>query len=69
VYYVTHDEEDGAWQFHPFNGLTPENEAVVISLAEIIRLDVSLKSLADLPIGWHAWRKSADEEWEREPMK
>ncbi len=68
VYYVTHDHEDGAWQFHPYSGLTPESEAAVVSLEEMIKLDDSLKLLSDLPCGWHAWRKTFDSEWERAPQ-
>jgi hypothetical protein len=68
VYYVTHDENDGAWQFHPFSGITPEDEAVIVSLEEMVRTDESLKSLSDLPPGWHAWRQSAVADWERAPI-
>jgi|LakMenE01Jun11ns_1017448.scaffolds.fasta_scaffold9624795_2 hypothetical protein len=69
IYYVTHDVEDGAWQFHPFSGITPEIEATVVSLEEMVRLDESLRLLSDLPAGWHAWRKSADAAWERSPIE
>lgn len=67
VYYVTHDQDDGAWQFHPYSGVVPVNEAVVASLESIVKLDRSLELLADLSVGWHAWRESPDAEWEREP--
>jgi hypothetical protein len=68
IYYVTHDEDDGAWQFHPYNGPTSEGEAAVVSLERMVTLDETLRKLADLPTGWHAWRKSADSEWERAPQ-
>lgn len=67
VYYVTHDADDGAWQFHPHSGLTPESEAAVVSLETMVKLDSSLTQLADLPLGWHAWRKSPEANWERAP--
>lgn len=67
IYYVTHDQEDGAWQFHPYSGLTPENEVAVVSLEEIVNLDETLKMLSDLPCGWHAWRNSPNSPWERSP--
>ena len=65
IYYVTHDEDDGAWQFHPHSGPTPENEAAVVSLESLVKLDGSLRQLSDLPRGWHAWRQSPDAAWER----
>ena len=67
VYYVSHDEEDGAWQFHPHSGITPESEATVVSLETMVGLDESLKLLSDLPRGWHAWRKTPHATWERAP--
>ena len=54
---VTHDEDDGAWQFHPHGG-TNELEALVVSLKTITQIDPSVLSLADLPLGWCAWRSS-----------
>jgi hypothetical protein len=67
IYFVTHDQEDGAWQFHPYDGLTPEHEVAVVSLEEMVRLDESLKMLSDLPCGWQAWRNSPNSLWERSP--
>jgi hypothetical protein len=66
IYYVTHDIEDGAWQFHPYDS-TPEKDGVIVSLKEIVDLDSTIKQLADLPVGWHAWRKSKKAEWVRQP--
>jgi hypothetical protein len=63
---VTHDEEDGAWQFldgeHVF-----EDDALVVSLFEMVQFDPSLRELADLPVGWFAWRASPGEPWQRNP--
>jgi hypothetical protein len=67
IYYVTHDSDDGAWQFHPYGGLTPEQDAVVVSLGSIVDMDSSILALADLPRGWHAWRESRSATWNREP--
>jgi hypothetical protein len=33
VYYVSHDDEDGAWQFHPFSGFTEEKDACLGSIS------------------------------------
>lgn len=65
IHYVTHDEEDGAWQFHPYRGPTTEAEAVVVGLRTIVKLDPAVAELSDLPFGWCAWRGSPDEPWQR----
>jgi hypothetical protein len=67
VRYVTHDEEDGAWQFHPPNRKATMSEAAVVSLANMLRLEPRIAELADLPTGWHAWRDEKDGPWQREP--
>ncbi len=67
VGYVTHDLEDGAWQFLELNKSDPDpSEAVVVSLKEIINIDSTLKELMDLPLGWHAWRSTKESSWIRE---
>lgn len=68
VHYVTHDAEDGAWQFHPCAGPTPVEEAAVVSLRTMMDLDGSISALADLPLGWHAWRDRPDVPWTRRPQ-
>jgi len=66
VLYVTHDADDGGWQF-----LTGEAadvaDAMVVSLQEMVRHDPSLAALADLPIGWCAWRERKEADWLRRP--
>ncbi len=66
IHYVTHDDEDGAWQFHPFGGPTPEAEAAVVSLSTIVKLDPTVAELGDLPVGWSAWRDDRGGVWQRE---
>jgi hypothetical protein len=65
VHYVTHDEEDGAWQFHPNSGPTPESEAAVVALRTMVEHDPSIAILADLPLGWCAWREARGAPWRR----
>ena len=65
---VSHDEDDGAWQFHPLNGTT-EEDAVVVSLRTIVEIDPSVATLFDLPLGWSASRKSKISQWERNKRK
>lgn len=64
IAYVTHDEDDGGWQFHNREPLT-ERDATVVSLRSIFELDRSVEELADLPLGWHAWRENKDAQWQR----
>jgi hypothetical protein len=66
IYYVSHDLEDGAWQFHSLHG-SPSNpsDARVVLLKNIFKLDPSLGKIADLPRGWIAWRKLQHAEWQR----
>jgi hypothetical protein len=62
---VSHDEDDGAWQFHPIDGTT-ESDARVVGLKTIFQIDPSIALLADLPAGWCASRTSANGAWKRE---
>lgn len=67
VQFVTHDEEDGAWQFHPLGDQATVKEAAVSSLQRILAIEPRIEELADLPLGWHAWRHDEDAPWTREP--
>jgi hypothetical protein len=66
IAYVSHDAEDGAWQFHT-NQSDPvgEDDAVVVSLHNIVSLDPTVQALADLPLGWCAWRAEKSAQWAR----
>jgi len=64
IAYVSIDEEDGGWQFHS-EGQSDEEDARVVSLRRIFTLDPSISQLADLPLGWRAWRRSPDAPWQR----
>lgn len=64
---VTHDADDGSWQF--LCGTTHDTaDARVIGLGRMIARDISLSELADLPEGWQAWRTSPGVPWERSPV-
>lgn len=66
ISYVTHDIDDGAWQFHGPSSDGQTEEAALVRLDEIIMIEPRLKELADLPLGWHAWRIRKDAPWTRE---
>jgi hypothetical protein len=65
---VSHDEDDGCWQFLGWE--TPkEEDAMVVGLSTVVDSDPSIKQLADLPVGWRAWRRSYKEPWVREMIQ
>ena len=64
---VTHDLDDHGWQFLDGRDFKME-DALVVSLSEIVDLDPLIAKLADLPPGWCAWRPSTAEPWVREPI-
>ena len=68
VLFVTHDEDDDGWQF-----LDGEPVAVasgrVIGMREVLRLDPTLREVADLPPGWSAWRDRIGGSWTRAPRR
>jgi hypothetical protein len=65
VVYVSHDPEDGAWQFHGTSESTKESISYVC-LHHIVDKDSSINELHDLPIGWCAWRTKHSDQWVRE---
>ena len=69
VQYVTHDDEDGAWQFHPPGGRADMHEASLTSLKQTLALEPRIEELADLPLGWHVWRDEKDAAWTRAPKE
>lgn len=69
IYYVSHDEDDGGWQFHGKSGITSPEDAALVALSTIVVLDRRLEELADLPIGWCAWRDEPSAPWQRAPIE
>jgi hypothetical protein len=64
ILYVSHDADDGGWQFLD-GGQVREEDAAVVSLANMVQHDASVQDLADLPLGWCAWRTDAGKGWQR----
>jgi hypothetical protein len=61
---VTHDADDGGWQF--LCGTTDDPaDGRIVGLGGIYKRDASVGELADLPEGWRAWRASAGQPWRR----
>lgn len=62
ILYVSHDEDDGMWQF--LCGKAHEiDEAKLVSLKEVFDLDNSIAVLKDMPCGYYAERKSQNDDW------
>jgi hypothetical protein len=62
VLLVCHDADDGGWQF--LNGGASEVEdGAVVGLGEMVKRDPTLLEVADLPLGWRAWRTSVGGPW------
>lgn len=68
IAYVSHEIDEAGWQFHTNDAEVSESDAQVVSLEDIVNHDPSVSGLADLPIGWQAWRDSAVDEWKRSPL-
>ena len=62
---VTHDADDGTWQFH-HGGIISTSDAFVVTLQEIYEHDSSVGELADLPLGWQATRTAVGQHWLRQ---
>ena len=61
---VSHDEDDGMWEFLDGEDVCEEN-AVVVSMFEMSHIDESINELYDLPLGWIAYRENKTTEWIR----
>ncbi|MBX2812646.1 MAG: hypothetical protein KTR25_12590 [Myxococcales bacterium] len=67
IRYVSHDVDDGAWQFHSGPDFDEESTCL-ITLGEMVQIDPTLVGLADLALGVSAWRESPSDPWARESM-
>lgn len=65
IAYVSHDADDGGWQFHG-EGPSAVEDSVVVGLGCMVGLDPSIAELSDLPLGWQAWRDAPGALWHRE---
>lgn len=62
ISFVFHHEEDGAWEFIG-NSKYEEHDYIIISLREIIEIDESVLDIADLPLGFQAFREKKGTPW------
>jgi hypothetical protein len=69
ITYVTHDEEDGAWQFFSSDEFENyEDVAMIVGLGDIVASDPSLLDIADMPVGYYAIRDTPDDKWSIQPQ-
>ena len=59
---VSHDEDDGMWEFLDGDDVK-EEDAMIVSLFEIVQLDSTVNQIADLRLGWISYRDSIQNEW------
>src|SRR5512134_1615625 len=65
ILHVSHDDEDGAWQFHTGGPEVSASEAMIVALEEMVDRDPTICELADLPCGWFAERDGIGHPWRR----
>lgn len=64
VTYVSHEEEDGAWQFLG-DSMSDDGGPVISCFHHPVDNDPGLSELADLPQGWRAKRAKPGDPWMR----
>ncbi len=69
ILYVSHEKEDGAWQFHNGDDRLYVQDAMIVSLREMIIHDPSICELSDMPEGWYAERSRFGAPWKRNKSK
>ena len=66
---VVRSADDGAWQFVNGWGDTEDTASgMSVHVDHIVERDPSVVPLADLPLGWRAWRETTEHAWTREPV-
>jgi|GEM_PF-761144 len=61
---VVHYEDDHSWAF-TCGTSNKEEDAKMIGMGAALKLDKSLRHIADLPPGWQAFRESEYSKWQR----
>jgi hypothetical protein len=68
VLHVSHDADDDGWQFLDGNPVDTD-EGRLIAMREVLRLDPTLREVADLAPGWVATRTASGGPWTRAPHR
>lgn len=67
ILFVSHDAEDGGWQFLCDVHSHDEKNVSVIALHRAIALDGTLEQVSDLPLGYIGTRVAPGEAWYKRP--
>ena len=67
VLFVSHDADDGGFQFLP-SWPVREEDGCVVGLGAMCKRDPTLLDLADLPEGWTATRERVGAPWQRQRL-
>ncbi len=62
ILYVSHDKDDGMWQFL-CGGIHLPEDARIVSLYEMFCIDKTLSKISDMPCGYVAERKTKNTDW------
>ena len=65
ILYVVHDEDDHGWQFLTGENVTSE-DAMIVSMREIVEHDPTLLEIGAMPPGHRATRVAVGEPWKVE---
>jgi hypothetical protein len=69
ITYVAHDKEDGGWQFLSDDEIpNMQDSAMLVTLAQIIKVDPTLLEVSDLPLGYCAIRAALGDSWKIEKI-
>ncbi len=63
ILYVTHDEDDGGWQFLCGQDDHTQDDAKIISLKQVVEIDQTINELYDLPLGIGVMRNDVKSKW------
>lgn len=64
ITYVSHDEDDGAWQFFSDDEFDDfEQVAKLVSLEEMIEIDPTIIELSEMGLGYYATRIDKRDNW------
>jgi hypothetical protein len=63
ILYVSHDADDGAWQFLCGADDHLESDGSIVGLGTIVKIDPEINQIADMPIGICAERKDKRDQW------
>src|SRR5215470_11170360 len=63
ILFVSHDEDDGGWQFLCNVNEHEVNDIAIVALHRATDLDPTVSEVSDLPLGFIATRAGRDQSW------